>query len=283
MKITIAALLFLVSSSSLLAQDAMVAESSSPWNPAMILIVAIIIGLGAMLVYLVVMSNQLTKQLRETKIKSNDADAPKSTVTWLDLFRRDERDTQDKLIEGHNYDNIQEYDNNPPSWFNWLFYISIVFAVVYMFYYHLLGIGPDQEERYENQIAEAREKYGDLERKVDYSTLEPYTEEAQIQMGQEIYQNYCSSCHGKQGEGLSGLGPNLTDEYWLHGGSFQDIYKTINEGVVEKGMAAWNEVLPQEEIKQVASFVNTLRNTNPPNQKEPQGEPYDGNKTASAF
>jgi mono/diheme cytochrome c family protein len=104
---------------------------------------------------------------------------------------------------------------------------------------------------------------------IDY---QPLTDVASLTAGKDIFSISCASCHGPAGEG--GIGPNMTDEYWLHGGSINDIISTIEKGVPAKGMIPWRGQLKPEQILQVASYISTLQGTNPPNAKAPQGEVY---------
>lgn len=91
-----------------------------------------------------------------------------------------------------------------------------------------------------------------------------------LMMGQTIYTSYCSICHGAEAEG--GIGPNLTDEYWLNGGKVADIMRTIQYGVAEKGMISWKTMLTPIEIAQITAYIVSTNGSNPPNAKEPQGE-----------
>lgn len=240
---------------------------------ALLLFAILILGLFAILITLIVVLINLTNKLKrlEEPTPATRAEAePKAT--WGQLFRKSDV-IKDQEMKDHEYDGITEYDNNPPSWFNWLFYGSIAFAVIYMLYFHVLGIGSLQIEEYEEQIAEAKAKYGSLEKTMDFAAYDPLKEESAIQKGKTIYMNNCANCHKDHGGG--GVGPNLTDKYWIHGGEFKDILATIYNGVPEKGMVAWKDQLSDKEIHQVASFVQTLRGTDPPEAKEPQGEKYE--------
>jgi cytochrome c oxidase cbb3-type subunit 3 len=181
----------------------------------------------------------------------------------------------DVLLD-HNYDGIKELDNNLPPWWKYGFYLTIVFAVIYMIDYHVVGAGNVQLDEYNAQLKEAelqkQERLKLVANNVDENTVTLLTADASIANGQKIYTDKCLVCHGKLGEGL--VGPNLTDDYWLHGGKINDIFKTIKYGVTTKGMLAWQGQLTPVQIQEVASFIKTLHGTNPPNQKEPQGEIY---------
>lgn len=184
---------------------------------------------------------------------------------------------KDELLD-HDFDGIQELDNELPPWWLMLFYITIIWSVVYLLYYHVLGIGPSSIEEYQQEMARAEKLYGSQKSggtaaAIPEEDLKPLTDKASLEAGKAVYTKNCVACHGPNGEG--GIGPNLTDEYWIHGGSFKDIVHTITVGVPQKGMVPWGPVLKKDEILQVASYVWSLYGTNPPNAKAPEGEKYD--------
>ena len=187
------------------------------------------------------------------------------------IVERDEL-TGDKLLAGHEYDGIRELDNRLPRWWLWLFYITIVFAAVYFVRYHVIKTGNLQDEEYQKEVAEAKLKYGDLakESTIDLDQLTVLTDMASLESGKAIFDKHCVVCHLAEGQGL--VGPNLTDEYWIHGCSIQDIYNLIVVGVPEKGMISWKDQLSQQQMLEVSSYIVSLVGTNPPNPKEPQGE-----------
>ncbi len=181
---------------------------------------------------------------------------------------------KDELLD-HDFDGIQELDNELPPWWLTLFYVTIIWSVAYLIYYHVLGIGPSSIEEYQAEMARAAQ----IQQQTPTpgggpvaQVMEPRMDPASLQEGKAIFDKNCTPCHGKLGEGL--IGPNLTDDYWIHGGRFQDIVRVITNGVPAKGMIAWNAVLKPEEILNVASYVESLRGTNPPNAKAPEGEKY---------
>jgi mono/diheme cytochrome c family protein len=112
---------------------------------------------------------------------------------------------------------------------------------------------------------------------VDWATVTVLTDEPALKAGAEIFKTFCAACHGASGEGL--VGPNFADNFWLHGGDFKDVCKTIVNGVPDKGMIAWASQLKADEIKQVASFILSLEGSTPANPKAPQGEKYDRKET----
>lgn len=181
----------------------------------------------------------------------------------------------DVLLD-HNYDGIQELDNNLPPWWKYGFYLTIVFAVIYLVNYHVLKTGDLQGAEYTKEVAQAAIDIAEFQKKsalsVDENTVKLLTDNESIAKGKEIYIANCVACHGKFGEGQ--VGPNFTDDYWIHGGKINDLFKTIKYGFPEKGMKSWKEDLSPSQISFVASYIKTLRGTNPPNQKEKQGELY---------
>ncbi|KAB1064938.1 c-type cytochrome [Salibacter halophilus] len=181
---------------------------------------------------------------------------------------------EEEVMTDHEYDGIVELDNNLPPWWLAGFYITIVAAVVYIGYYHVYLDGNMQEREFKAEMAEAakqKEAYlASLENQVDESNVTMLEDKSALAEGKSIYDANCVACHGNQGQG--GVGPNLTDKYWLHGGSIKDVFKTIKYGVTSKGMIAWEDQLTPPQMQKVASYVKTFVGTNPPNQKEPQGE-----------
>ena len=184
----------------------------------------------------------------------------------------DER--KDIVIEGHDADGIQEYDNALPKWWLYGFYVTIVLGAIYLFYYHAWDGGDwnflwygarGQETEYSVEMSHVKGAKG----VVDFSTWKPKTDAASLKVGETIFQqrNLCYTCHRPDLGGV--IGPNLTDDYWLHGGRFQDILKSITTGYPEKGMLKFgnNNKLTDEELLDVASYVVSKHGSNPPSPK----------------
>lgn len=188
--------------------------------------------------------------------------------------------TNDRYLGGHEYDGIRELDNKLPAWWLYLFYITIIFALVYLVGYHLAEWWPLQDDEYNNELAAAAvvEKKAPVEA-FDFENMAPMVAEADLAAGKETYDKICVTCHGKAGEGL--VGPNFTDMYWIHGDStnnkisIKEMYNVVINGVIEKGMISYKDQLSPVQIQQVLSFIITLQGTNPPNAKAPQGKKYD--------
>lgn len=180
---------------------------------------------------------------------------------------------KEKLLD-HDYDGIQELDNPLPGWWLATFYGSIIFAAIYWVYYHLAG-GPtlDQELAKEMEAAkvqaEAVQAAAPQAAEVDWNTL--FNDKQTQTLGASVYQGKCLACHGAKGEGL--IGPNLTDEYWIHGdGTIKGLEQVIAKGVPEKGMPPWESVISSDELKAVTVYLKSLIGSNPPNAKAPQGD-----------
>lgn len=259
------------------------------------------------------------------------------------------------VLLNHDYDGIQELDNDLPSWWLWLFYFSIFFAIVYLLHFHVLGTGKSAIAKYEQSMnpnwtepvedthglglryhspyydkkvevtprvkkqfaqyigpeigfselvkeAMARadadglaklqtafpDLYADLTQHggpitpkaaaapvvpAEEKEYEQLTDDASIATGKDIYVKNCATCHGHAGEG--GVGPNMTDDYWIHGAGMNNMVAVIKNGVPAKGMISWRPILNERQIQEVASYMMSLHGTNPPNPKKPQGELVD--------
>jgi cytochrome c oxidase cbb3-type subunit III len=179
-------------------------------------------------------------------------------------------DERDPLLLDHEVDGIRELDNQLPRWWVWLFHLTIVFAVVYFVYYHVWARGMTPHEVYALEMkAGNRLKDAALARfEATMAEREPSADATVIAGGRNTYANLCAPCHRHDGGGM--VGPNLTDDHWIHGGGFTDNLKVIWNGVPEKGMVQWKGVLKPEEIHAVASYIYTLRGTDPPNPKPPE-------------
>jgi len=179
---------------------------------------------------------------------------------------------QDQVLD-HEYDGIREYDNRLPNWWLTILYATIAFGFLYWIYHQTLGAAPTPTEHYEAELARAAEiqlaRHGGGE-VTNESLLLMAQVPDRLAQGRQIFDQFCVVCHSSQGEG--NVGPNLTDGYWLHGGSPLEILHTIENGVPGRGMVAWGNQLGPARVQAVTAFVLSIKNTNVPG-KEPQGEP----------
>ncbi len=179
----------------------------------------------------------------------------------------------DDHILDHSYDGIQEYDNPLPRWWVILFWVCILVTPLYILYFHL-GPGLLAVDRYDAEMIAFFDKQAEellALGEISENTLVSLVDDpSMMNSGKRIFQSKCATCHGMFGEG--GIGPNLTDSYWLHGGQFMDVYRTVRDGVPTKGMLAWERQLRPAELLAVSSYVGTLLGTDPPNPKDAQGE-----------
>jgi len=193
---------------------------------------------------------------------------------WSKLLSLKPIEEEEALVIPHAYDGIHELNNPVPRWFNVLFYGTMIFAACYLYYYHISD-GPGQDEEY---IAEMTRAAADKKaflataaEKFDENSIKP--DPSLIAKGKTIFMANCIACHGEHGQGI--VGPNLTDEFWLHGGSINDVFKTVKYGVPAKGMASWEKTLSAKNIAEVVNFIMSLQGTRPANAKAPQGEKYE--------
>lgn len=195
---------------------------------------------------------------------------------------------KDPLLLPHEADGIKELDNKLPAWWVWLFYLCVAFAVFYMTYYHVLKAeefrkqGGIQLSEYqaEMQIGDAIKAAAVAKFEASLPTLQVSKDEVMLAQGKQVYTTYCLPCHREDGGGL--VGPNLCDDYWIHGSNYVDNLRIIVNGVPDKGMLTWRGVLKPAEIQAVASYIYTFRGTKPTNPKPPENQ-VSTNTGPSAF
>ncbi|MCX2718948.1 cbb3-type cytochrome c oxidase N-terminal domain-containing protein [Lentiprolixibacter aurantiacus] len=193
---------------------------------------------------------------------------------YLKLLGSKPIEAEGEIILDHNYDGIKELDNKLPPWWLYLFYATVIFGAVYLVRFHIIG-DYDQELEYEMEVAAAQlaiEEYKKTAKDlVDASTVELLTDASDLNAGKVIFETNCAVCHMVDGGG--GIGPNLTDEYWILGGGIKNVFNTISEGGrAGKGMVPWKQSLKPSEIAQVGSYVLTFQGTTPANPKASEGE-----------
>lgn len=218
-------------------------------------------------------------QQRYLETKSKQWEWKWGKAFWKKITGNKPIEEEKEIILDHNYDGIRELDNNLPPWWVYMFYATIVFAVVYLARFHVFN-GYTQNMEYDQEVAEAQiaiEEYKKTAKGlVDANTVELLTEASDIKAGGAIFTTNCVACHMPDGGG--GIGPNLTDEYWILGGGIKNVFHTIAEGGRDgKGMIAWKQTLKPAEIAQVASFILTeISGKAPANPKAPEGEVWTG-------
>ncbi len=244
-------------------------------DTAFIALVTLNLFLFAAFIYLVTKLNGLLNMIRQ----ANGYELPETFITKLNEMLTDTVpiEREEEVEMDHEYDGIRELDNNLPPWWLWGFYFTIVFGVVYLINFHISGTGDLQIAEYEQEMEAAelakKEFLATQENAIDENNLELLTDASALAAGESTFKLYCAPCHGESGgSNPGGVGPNLTDDYWIHGGGIADVFKTIKYGVPEKGMVSWQAQLSPNKMLQVASYIKSIRGTNPENAKEPQGE-----------
>ena len=185
----------------------------------------------------------------------------------------------------HDFDGIKEYDNPSPKWLMYIFYVSIVFAFWYAGYYfgkaNAIEVyggekGPHAWSHYvlDKDVADFEAKQSKSGKAVlTGDALEKYLKSnAAITKGKKVFKGSCVTCHGAKGQG--GAGPNLIDKYWLHGGSTEDIIKTISFGKPDLGMPPWKNVLGVKKIQDVVAYIRSMEGVKAEGAKEAQGKLY---------
>lgn len=179
---------------------------------------------------------------------------------------------QGEVIDSHEFDGIQELDNPPPPWLMYLFYITVLFSIGYWIYYHMTDAGPLQEDEFNQEMAIVAKAEAKRVAELPPASTEASTDPADLAAGQELYMGKaCFACHGMNAEG-NAIGPNLTDNFSIHGCDFSTTIKLIKNGVPTKGMTPYKDQLTQKQTEQIASYVLSLAGSNPANAKEGQGE-----------
>lgn len=187
---------------------------------------------------------------------------------------------EQEIMFEHAYDGIHELDSKIPPWFAWLFILTIIFAAYYMIDYHIIGSGQVQQEEYAQEV-----KLASLEREaliksgafINEETVTLLTDASALEAGKTIFQTNCIACHAVDGGGI--VGPNLTDNYWIHGGGIKNVFKTVKVGVPAKGMISWQTQLSPNQIQEVSSYIISLQGTTPANPKQPEGDVWKEEKT----
>lgn len=272
LKITLLAL-FLGASGSAMAQDGSASSQAFVMSDALLWT---FISVDVLLVALILYQISLIKKIFKMAAPPTEealAEEKDWVIFGAKLTDNVPLEREADVLLDHNYDGIRELDNNLPPWWLYGFYFTIVFAFVYIGYFHFGG-GLMQAEEYEQEMAQAelevKTYLSSLSNLVDESNVTLLSAESDLAEGKSIYETNCASCHGMMGEG--GVGPTFADRYWKHGGGIKNVFKTIKYGVVEKGMIPWESALSPGEMQKVASYLLGFEGTNPPGIKDPEGE-----------
>jgi cytochrome c oxidase cbb3-type subunit 3 len=237
--------------------------------------------------------NTVTYQLLSEEEKerlSQEAELSLKNKSWYkNLMQRLTKtvpiEDEKQLLMDHDYDGIKELDNNLPPWWVYLFYACIVFSVVYLVRYEIMG-APDQEAELKSEMAQAKIEVAEYMKTapdlMDEKTVTLLTDPADLTAGKAIFDTNCVACHRADAGGQ--IGPNLTDEHWILGGGIKNLFHTITNGGRDgKGMIAWKGTLKPKEIQAVASYIISLKGSNPKDPKAPDGEIWvDGDATNAA-
>ena len=222
--------------------------------------------------------SSLIKSLRSKEAEEALAAVPEKSIWEGALSAAVPVEKENEILMDHEYDGIMELDNKLPPWWLYMFYFTIIFGVVYLGYYQFQG-GHGQYDEYNAEMAVAAEAKAEMlansANNVDENSATLLTNATSIGNGKAKFETLCVACHGASGgssQNPLGVGPNLTDEYWIHGGGISNIFKTIKYGVPAKGMISWEAQLTPVQIQEVASYVISLQGSKPENGRDPQGE-----------
>lgn len=243
---------------------------------AFMLILACII----LVITFAVMFKAIFKLSHFLKSEEELAEEAKKGSSWTQFMKKmtdaKEIEEENDILLDHDYDGIKELDNNLPPWWVGFFYFTIIFGAIYVARYYIMD-HPLQTQEYNIELAEAEaslEKFkATATNLIDETTVTLLEDGSSLESGGKLYQSLCAACHGDLGQGL--VGPNLTDEYWIHGGDIKSVFSTIKYGVPEKGMIPWKSQLKGPQMQKVASFIiKNLQGTSPAGAKAPEGEKY---------
>ncbi len=260
---------------SLFAQGTEPAQSGGLSQPLLWIIYAVV-ALLLVVTYLLYQVTISLKKYVQGEYENEEQKMYDQRSTWEKIFQVKPVGTDKDTIINEPHDGIYELDNPPPPWFMFLFYGTILFAVIYFVRFSITGSGPTQEEEYIAEMAEVEQaKTSSLTEEgasVDENTVVALTSAEDIEAGKKIYIQNCKVCHADGGAGS--VGPNLTDEFWKHGGGAKNIFKTIKYGVVEKGMTAWQDNMTPDMMQKVTSYILSIEGTNPPGAKAAEGDKW---------
>lgn len=282
---------FLLAGNFLFAQDAVAPGSIETSNAVaevpfdfwglggmMFLSMVLFIGMEAMIICVLYFTGIRLLRTEEQERKQEELRKARAVrkIRWFrSITDRQTAEEEEALLSDHEYDGIRELDNNLPLWWKYGFYLTIVIAVVYLSAYHVFN-GPSSAEEYQAEVAAGEAQVAEYKKNaaglVDENSVVALTDAGALAAGKGIFMTNCAACHGAKGEGI--VGPNLTDEYWLHKGGVADVFRSVKYGWPDKGMKSWEQDLKPVEMQQVVSYILSLKGTNPPNSKAKEGDLY---------
>jgi len=235
---------------------------------------------AALVVIILLFVSAVALRLLNVLHKLNNPEGAAHSSLWQKLWEKSNdfksMDQEEKLLLDHNYDGIRELDNHLPPWWTGLLYATVVFGIVYFVLYHMTETFPLPEEEFKTEVASFALLSKSMETKngpvITEENVTVTTDAEALADGKQTFMSSCSPCHRPDGGGS--VGPNLTDNYWIHGGDVKNIFHTIAKGVLSKGMVSWEGQLNPEKIRNVACYILTLGGSNPADPKAPQGELY---------
>lgn len=251
------------------------AEKGMPWlkveNIDLYFMILINVILLFILLYMRRMFREFMAMARLEKVaeKPTAEAIKKLNVMLTDAVAIEEEHT---ILMQHEYDGIRELDNNLPPWWVWGFFATIIFAVIYLFNYHIFQTSDLQIKAYDKEMAQAKKDIdaylSKMAMNVDENTATLLTDAGALSSGKALYDANCVACHNPKAEG--NIGPNLTDDHWIYGPDIKDLFKTIKNGT-PNGMPEHASKLNPVQLQQVASYILSLPYTQG---KEPQGKQY---------
>lgn len=273
---------FCVISSAVWAQDATATITESPTINGLskFSFYTLVCVISLELIVILVMAYYVNRFIAKEKVVVAVKKIKANRFSWLKFWQKinsfKPQSQEQDIMTNHDYDGIRELDNQLPRWWVWGFVFTVVFAFGYLYRFQVAHSAPNPEEEFEIAMKEAEaqklEYLAHAASKVDENSVVIITDATSIEEGRKMFVSTCAPCHGERGQGV--VGPNLTDDYWLHGGSINDVFKTIKYGYPEKGMKSWKDDFAPTQLAKLASYVKTLHGTNPINAKEPQGDLY---------
>ena len=269
--------------SSVFAQTEVVADQSGSVETLLYVVIGLVILISVLVLLVAIYTLFVVRTIllqEQVKAEAEGAEIVPEVSVWKKLSKSLTRATpiekEADILLDHNYDGIRELDNHLPPWWKWLFYLTMVWSIIYLLAYHVFDVLPSSDQEYNNEIMRAeaalearRATMTDL---FDETNVEITTDATALENGASIFTRQCAVCH--QPDGGGNVGPNLTDEYWIHGGDIKDLFTVIKYGVPEKGMISWESQLGPGDMRDVASYILTLQGTTPANPKAPEGELY---------